>query len=69
VETPSSMFRTQQRFGMYRWHIMDSVRFEQALRVTIQALRWRPDRANLPAQALSKVMLDRLEGDWRFQRY
>jgi hypothetical protein len=65
VQTPSSMFRTQQRFGMYRWHIMDPVRFEQDLRVTIQALGWRPDRVNLPAQFLTKVMLDRLEGGWR----
>ena len=61
----ASMYRTQQRFGMYRWHIMDPIRFEQDLRVTIQALGWRPDRVNLPAQALSKVMLDRLEGGWR----
>ena len=26
---------------MYRWHIMDPIRFEQDLRVTIQALGWR----------------------------
>jgi hypothetical protein len=65
VQTPSSMFRTQQRFGMYRWHIMDPVRFEQDLRVTIQALGWRPERANLNANALTKVMLDRLQGGWR----
>ena len=28
------------RFGMYRWHMMDPIRFQQALRVTIQALGW-----------------------------
>ena len=28
------------RFGMYRWHIKDPIRFQQALRVTIQALGW-----------------------------
>jgi hypothetical protein len=28
------------RFGMYRWHIMDPIRFQQELRVTIQALGW-----------------------------
>ena len=33
----------QQRFGLYRWHIMDPVRFESDLRVTIQALGWRAD--------------------------
>jgi hypothetical protein len=59
------MFRTQQRFGLYRWHVMDPVRFEQDLRVTIQALGWRPDRANLNASALTKTMLDRLEAGWR----
>ncbi len=32
------------RFGMYRWHIMDPIRFEQDLRVTIQALGWREPR-------------------------
>lgn len=29
------------RFGLYRWHIMDPVRFKQDLRITIQALGWR----------------------------
>ena len=26
---------------MYRWHIPDPIRFEEDLRVTIQALGWR----------------------------
>jgi len=26
---------------MYRWHVMDPIRFKQDLRVTIQALGWR----------------------------
>ena len=26
---------------MYRWHIMDPIRFKKDLRVTIQALGWR----------------------------
>jgi hypothetical protein len=29
------------RFGMYRWHVMDPIRFTEKLRVTIQALGWR----------------------------
>jgi hypothetical protein len=29
-----------QRFGLYRWHIMDPVRFENDLKVTIQDLGW-----------------------------
>ncbi len=40
---PDGVFDSQQRFGMYRWHIMDPVRFEHNLRVTIQALGWRYD--------------------------
>ena len=31
------------RFGLYRWHIMDPVRFDEDLRATIQALGWWPD--------------------------
>jgi hypothetical protein len=38
------------RFGMYRWHILDPIRFQQDLRVTIQALGWRHDRRYLPLQ-------------------
>ena len=26
---------------MYRWHVMDPIRFDEDLRVTIQALGWR----------------------------
>ncbi len=28
---------------MYRWHVMDPVRFEQDLKVTIQALGWQSE--------------------------
>jgi Protein of unknown function (DUF2961) len=41
VIKPDGLYRAQQRFGMYRWHIPDPLRFEQDLRVTIQALGWR----------------------------
>lgn len=44
------MYRSQQRFSMYRWHIMDPIRFEQDLRVTIQALGWRSGGRYLPLQ-------------------
>jgi hypothetical protein len=30
-----------QRFGLYRWHIADPVRFKKDLKVTIQALGWQ----------------------------
>ena len=41
VIKPDGLYQSQQRFGMYRWHVMDPVRFRQDLRVTIQALGWR----------------------------
>jgi hypothetical protein len=41
VIRPDGGYRSQMRFGMYRWHIPDPVRFEHDLRVTIQALGWR----------------------------
>ncbi len=39
-----------QRFGMYRWHITDPIRFEKNLKVTIQALGWRDGGRYLPLQ-------------------
>jgi D-arabinan exo alpha-(1,3)/(1,5)-arabinofuranosidase (non-reducing end) len=36
-------YNVMQRFGLYRWHIMDPIRFEKNLRVTIQDLGWRSD--------------------------
>jgi hypothetical protein len=33
-----------RRFGLYRWHIMDPIRFESDLRVTMQAIGWREPR-------------------------
>ena len=52
VIRPDGLYQSQQRFGMYRWHIMDPIRFEQDLRVTIQALGWRSRRRRryLPLQ-------------------
>jgi len=41
VVRPDGLYNAQQRFSLYRWHIMDPVRFERDLRVTIQALGWR----------------------------
>ncbi len=43
-------YDVQQRFGMYRWHIMDPIRFEKDLKVTIQALGWRSGGRYLPLQ-------------------
>lgn len=41
VLTPDGLWNSQQRFGLYRWHIMDPVRFEKDIKITIQALGWR----------------------------
>ena len=43
---PDGLFQSQQRFGMYRWHIKDPIRFEEDIRVTIQALGWGGKRGN-----------------------
>jgi hypothetical protein len=50
VIRPDGTYSAQTRFGMYRWHIMDPIRFEQDLRVTIQALGWRVGGRYLPLQ-------------------
>jgi len=52
VIRPDGVYASQQRFGLYRWHITDPIRFEANLRVTIQALGWRTDkdRRYLPLQ-------------------
>lgn len=36
-------YNIMQRFGMYRWHITDPVRFEKDLKITIQDLGWHQD--------------------------
>lgn len=41
VIRPGGVYASQQRFGMYRWHVPAPTRFKRDLRVTIQALGWR----------------------------
>lgn len=50
VIKPDGLYDSQTRFGLYRWHIMDPVRFEKDLRVTMQALGWRSGGRYLPLQ-------------------
>lgn len=50
VLRPDGLYQSQTRFGLYRWHVMDPIRFAQDLRVTIQALGWRNGRRYLPLQ-------------------
>lgn len=50
VIRPDGLYKSQTRFGLYRWHIMDPIRFENRLKVTIQALGWRSGGRYLPLQ-------------------
>jgi len=43
-------YNVSQRFGMYRWHITDPIRFDKDIKVTIQDLGWRSDGRYLPLQ-------------------
>ena len=43
-------YQAAQRFGLYRWHITDPIRFEKDLKVTIQDLGWRHDGRYMPLQ-------------------
>lgn len=47
---PDGVYSSQTRFGMYRWHITDPIRFSRDLKVTIQALGWRSGARYLPLQ-------------------
>ncbi|MFI5734389.1 glycoside hydrolase family 172 protein [Kribbella sp. NPDC051587] len=47
---PDGFMKNQQRFGLYRWHITDTIRFTSDLRVTVQALGWRRDGRFLQLQ-------------------
>jgi len=50
VLRPDGTYRSQHRHAMYRWHVMDPIRFENDLRVTIQALGWRSEGRYYPGQ-------------------
>ena len=43
-------YEIAQRFGLYRWHIKDPIRFEKDLKVTIQALGWKHNGTYLVLQ-------------------
>jgi len=42
--------RPGNRHGLYRFHVMDPIRFETDLRVTMQAIGWRSEGRYLPLQ-------------------
>ncbi len=43
VEKPDGLYNIQQRFSLYRWHMVDPIRFDEDIRVTIQDLGWKSD--------------------------
>ena len=48
VLKPDGLYQTQERFGLYRWHIPDPIRFDHDLKVTIQDLGWQSGGRYLP---------------------
>jgi hypothetical protein len=50
VIKPDGLYKSQQRFGLYRWHIVDPIRFDNDLKVTMQDLGWRSGGRYLPLQ-------------------
>jgi hypothetical protein len=51
VIRPDGVYKSQQRSGLYRWHIKDPIRFEKDLKVTIQDLGWRQGGRYLPQKS------------------
>jgi hypothetical protein len=45
---PDGLYASQQRFGMYRWHVPDPIHFADRLRVDVQALGWHDGGRYLP---------------------
>jgi hypothetical protein len=45
---PDGLYESQERFGMYRWHVADPICFASRIRVDIQALGWRSGHRYLP---------------------
>ena len=50
VVRPDGLYSANLRFSLYRWHIMDPVRFQKDVAVTMQGLGWRTGGRFLPAQ-------------------
>lgn len=50
ISPTDDTYKSNRRFSLYRWHLTDPVRFDEDLRVTIQALGWRSEGRYLPLQ-------------------
>lgn len=61
---PEGVYLSQQRFGMYRWHIVDPIRFGSALRVTVQALDFHLDSAGNATDNCAEVGVSTFIGSW-----
>jgi hypothetical protein len=48
VIRPDGLYDSQQRFGLYRWHVLDPIHFQTRLSVEIQALGWHSGGRYLP---------------------
>ena len=48
VVRPDGVYNANTRFSLYRWHLVDPIRFQSDLAVTIQALGWRDKWIFLP---------------------
>lgn len=46
VLRPDGLYASQQRFGMYRWHLPDPIRFSEDLKVTVHCLGIGPGHHN-----------------------
>lgn len=42
-EKPDGLYNIQPRFSMYRWHVVDPIRFETELKITVPILGWVMD--------------------------
>ena len=51
VIRPDGLYRANTRFGLYRWHITDPIRFEHDLKVTVQDLGWKSEQRYLIQQS------------------
>ncbi len=50
VQRPDGVYRSQMRFGLYRFHITDPIYFQKDFKATIQALGWHSGGRYLPLQ-------------------
>lgn len=51
VIRPDGTYKANQRFGLYRWHIVDPIRFNEDLKVNIQDLGWKSNGRYLPQKS------------------